>query len=41
MTHDTRTLRECFADLPNAVILALCLVIGSYAVGEWLVRVAA
>ena len=33
------TLRECWADLPDAFILALCLMVGAWAIGEWLGRI--
>lgn len=36
--NDDRTLHECLVDLPDVVVLALCLVILAYAVGEWLAR---
>ena len=38
--NDTRTLRECFEDLPDALILALCLIVGAYAFGEFIWRMA-
>lgn len=36
--YDHRTLRECLDDLPDEIVLALCLIVGAYAVSELIWR---